>query len=50
MSDFIVVGMILAILGGAVIYIVREKKKGVKCIGCPMAGTCSKNTKKLHQK
>ena len=24
----------------AVRYIVKEKKRGVKCIGCPYAGTC----------
>lgn len=26
----------------AVRYIVKEKKRGVKCIGCPYAGTCKK--------
>ena len=26
----------------AVRYIVKEKKKGTKCIGCPMAGQCEK--------
>ena len=37
---WIVVGLILA---GAILYILKAKKKGVKCIGCPMAGTCSGN-------
>ncbi len=37
---WIIVG---AILGGAVLYIIRAKKKGVKCIGCPMAEKCSGN-------
>jgi len=27
----------------AVIYIVREKKRGVKCIGCPYADSCQKH-------
>jgi hypothetical protein len=27
----------------AVRYIVKEKKKGNKCIGCPYAGDCPKN-------
>ena len=35
---WIIVGLIL---GGAVLYIIKAKKKGVKCIGCPMAGECS---------
>ena len=31
----------LLVIAAAVIYIVREKRKGVKCIGCPAAGCCS---------
>ncbi|MBR2782630.1 MAG: FeoB-associated Cys-rich membrane protein [Firmicutes bacterium] len=27
----------------AVRYIVREKKRGAKCIGCPYAGSCQKH-------
>ena len=27
----------------AVRYIVREKRRGTKCIGCPFAGTCEKH-------
>lgn len=41
MVDIIVVGIILLVIAAAVIYIVREKRKGVKCIGCPAAGCCS---------
>lgn len=40
MADFIVVVVILLIVGAAVTYIVKEKKKGTKCIGCPAAATC----------
>ena len=29
---------LVAILGGAVFYIIRSKKKGSKCIGCPDSG------------
>ena len=36
--------LILALLAGmvlfALLYIVRAKKRGVKCIGCPMGGKC----------
>lgn len=41
MADFILVIVLLMIIGVAVIYIVKEKKKGVKCIGCPAAGACA---------
>lgn len=45
MADFIVIGIILVVLGLAVAYIVKAKKRGVKCIGCPDGGTCSGNCK-----
>lgn len=45
MESFIVGLIIVAIIGAAVAYIIKEKKKGVRCIGCPMAGACaSKNS------
>lgn len=37
---WIIVGLIL---GGASLYIIRAKKKGVKCIGCPAGSSCSGN-------
>lgn len=33
--------VVIAILGAAIGYIVRSKKRGVKCIGCPSGATCS---------
>lgn len=43
--DSLVVGLVIvAMIGAAVNYIHKSKKQGVKCIGCPAAGTCaSKN-------
>lgn len=41
MTDIIVIGIVAGILGAAVAYIVKEKKKGVKCIGCPDGCSCS---------
>ena len=32
---------VVLILGGAIFYIVRSKKKGVKCIGCPDGAKCA---------
>ena len=39
--DVIVVAVILAILGGAIFYIRKAKKKGITCVGCPNGGNCS---------
>lgn len=41
MADFVTVIVLLAIIGAAVIYIVKAKKSDVKCIGCSAAGECS---------
>ena len=40
MIDIIVGGVLVVLVGAAIAYIIREKKKGVACIGCPAAGTC----------
>lgn len=42
MENVILIFVLAAILGGAIAYIVRAKKRGVKCIGCPVGGTCGK--------
>ena len=34
---------IVLIVGGAVAYIIKAKKSGQKCIGCPDAKSCSGN-------
>ena len=41
MIDVLIIALIAGILGLAVCYIVKAKKKGVKCIGCPNGGNCS---------
>ena len=38
--DGIVLFAIIVIVGGAVAYLVREKRRGKKCIGCPFGDTC----------
>lgn len=45
MEDLVVAVIIGVIVGLAIFYIRREKKKGVKCIGCPFAGECSNKQK-----
>ena len=49
MIDYIIIGIILLIAGLSVFYILRQKKKGVKCIGCPDAKTCSGNCSGCQQ-
>ena len=41
MKNLIVIAIIIAILGLAIGYIIKQKKKGTKCIGCPSGGKCS---------
>ena len=42
MTDFMILVIIIVIVGTSVCYIIKEKKRGVKCIGCPFGDTCSK--------
>lgn len=39
--DYIIIAVVLAIVGGAALYIWKAKKNGKKCIGCPDSGSCS---------
>ena len=45
MDNLIVIGSVLVFVGAAVLYIWKEKKKGTRCIGCPVAGCCMANGK-----
>lgn len=49
MTDLIALLILVLILGLAVAYIVKAKKKGVKCIGCPAGGNCL-SAKKMKKK
>lgn len=40
MENLIAAGILIAVIGAIVFYLVREKKKGRKCIGCPYAKQC----------
>ena len=42
--DFIVIGIIALIIGGALAYIIKAKKSGKKCIGCPDSCSCHKKS------
>ena len=43
MADIILILVIAAIVGGAVWYIRKEKRRGIQCVGCPDSATCSGN-------
>lgn len=45
MIDYMIIGIVTLMILMAVIYISREKKKGVTCIGCPSAGKCASQQK-----
>ena len=40
--DFLVIGAIVFVVGGAVGYIIWAKKSGKKCIGCPDSAACER--------
>lgn len=42
-GDIVAIVLIVLIVGGAVAYIIKAKKSGQKCIGCPDSKTCSGN-------
>ncbi|MEE1101336.1 MAG: FeoB-associated Cys-rich membrane protein [Agathobacter sp.] len=49
MENLIIFGILVILVGVAVFYIRKEKKKGTRCIGCPSAGCCnSKENSKCH--
>lgn len=41
MTQFVVIVIVIALLGSAISYIISEKRKGTKCIGCPQSKQCS---------
>ncbi len=42
MADIISLIIIFSVIVGAVLYLLRAKKRGEKCIGCPYAKQCKK--------
>ena len=43
--DWIVIAVIALIIGGAAAYIIKAKKSGKKCIGCPDSCSCGAKSK-----
>ena len=40
-ESIIAIAVIALIVGGAAVYIIKAKKSGKKCIGCPDSCSCS---------
>lgn len=38
--DYIAIAVILLIVGAAAFYLIRAKRRGEKCVGCPYAKQC----------
>lgn len=37
MENLIIIAILLVIIGGVIAYLVRAKKRGETCVGCPYA-------------
>ena len=40
-TDIVILLILLVIVGSACFYIIKAKRNGEKCIGCPMSKQCS---------
>ncbi len=45
MSNTLVLIIIVAILALAIAYVIQQKRKGVKCVGCASSQSCSNAAK-----
>lgn len=43
MDDIIIIAIVVIILAIAIGYIIKQKKSGAKCIGCPHSKECAVN-------
>ena len=44
MVDVILIILLLGIAAGVIFYLIREKKRGAVCVGCPHAKQCAEKT------
>ena len=50
MTDILIIAATVLILAAAATYVIRSKKRGQTCIGCPHSKTCSGNCCGCDQK
>ncbi|MBE6639499.1 MAG: FeoB-associated Cys-rich membrane protein [Ruminococcaceae bacterium] len=43
MINYIIIATIVLVVGSAAAYIIKSKRSGKKCIGCPDCTACSQN-------
>ncbi|MBQ8303930.1 MAG: FeoB-associated Cys-rich membrane protein [Clostridia bacterium] len=43
MENYIIIAVLVLIIGAAAFYLIRAKKSGAKCVGCPYAKQCGGN-------
>ncbi len=48
--DFVIIGVVLVIVALAAWYVIRAKKRGAKCIGCPSGDCCCSKSCKGNEK
>ncbi len=41
MKNIVIILILIVLVGGIVFYLYRQKRAGVKCIGCPYAKQCN---------
>lgn len=41
LTDLVIILILLILVGGVALYLNRQKKKGVQCVGCPYAQSCA---------
>ena len=49
MENMIAVLVIVILVGSAAAYLIKAKRSGVKCVGCPAGGNCSSKNKHCVQ-
>ena len=50
MADIIVIIILVLLIGSSAAYMIRAKKNGVKCVGCPAGGCCPGSGKSPKKK
>lgn len=48
MTNIFIIFALFLIAGIIILYLIKKKKSGVKCIGCPYAEKCNKNKCGTH--
>lgn len=50
MTDILIIAIVILVIGSAAFYVIRSRKQGHKCIGCPYAKQAENGSCPCHQK